>query len=62
MKGFKKGNVFEKSYSYDIPAAYDLENLEIKAFVVDKEDISINSRNFLATGNEAENGKFEAFE
>jgi hypothetical protein len=58
----KKGNIFEKSYSYDIPAAYDLENLEIKAFVVDKEDISINSRNFLATGNEAENGKFEAFE
>ena len=57
----KNGEVYEKSYSYEIPEAYSLQS-NIVAFVVNKDDIALNSRFFVTTGEAASNGKFQTVE
>lgn len=40
----KSGNTYEKTFSYEIPAGFDITDMEIVAFVVDKDKKAINSR------------------
>lgn len=40
----KSGNTYEKTFSYEIPAGFDVTDMEIVAFVVDKDKKAINSR------------------
>lgn len=57
----KNGEVFEKTFEYVIPEAYSLQS-NIVAFVVNKDDIALNSRFFVTTGEAASNGKFQTAE
>ena len=57
----KNGEVYEKSYTYEIPKSYSLQS-KIVAFVVDANEVSMNSRVFITTGNEAENAKFQTID
>tara|TARA_B100001094_G_scaffold44556_1_gene39346 strand:+ start:49 stop:882 length:834 start_codon:yes stop_codon:yes gene_type:complete len=57
----KNGEIYEKSYSYVIPEAYSLQS-NIVVFVVNKDDIALNSRFFVTTGEAASNGKFQTVE
>ena len=57
----KNGEVFEKTFEYVIPEAYSLQS-NIVAFVVNKDDIALNSRFFVTTGEASSNGKFQTVE
>ncbi len=57
----KNGEIYEKSYTYEIPEEYSILS-NIVAFVVDKNDKVLNSRFFVTTGEGTANGKFQTSE